>query len=862
MKKISICIIFAMIFMSLPTSAFAKEVNVCYVATDGSDSGSGTISSPFATIRKAIYFMRGKSGEKYIFLRGGEYYINSMVYMGASDSNITICAYGDEEVRISSSKSIPYSAFKKVTDENILNRIIEKEGRDLVMQVYLPDLGIKNYGIMHAGGFSVKDGNGSVPELTHNGKLMSYSAYPNPGSSNNGGYIYTDDVKNDISFSCNDERVKRYAENEDLWVLGWFIYDWAENTTPVSYEDGYFTIKTLPSSSAFRYILKNRRVRFLNVLEELDVPGEFYLDRSSGYLYIIPPEGIEQGDELRFSPDKITMFYGKSASDITFKNLIFEGTRSVAVDFYDSTGIRVEGCEFYGIGEIAVRFTRCTACGAERSYFHDIDGTCVEFDVCGDRKNLISSECYVKNCRLEKFSQYRKTQFPGISIGKSVSAGSGGCGFVISHNYFENSPYIAMWYETNDCIMEYNEFNNVCNDTSDVGAVYAGRNWSTQGNVIRYNYFHNITQINSASGYAVQAVYLDDCHSSTQVYKNVFYKCPSPALYGGGRYDTFENNMIFECKLPFVMDARGEVWDDPWIVDESNPSSLYSKLKAFDYKNGVWAERYPYLTDILEDEPKIPKHNTIKNNIEYQSAGFNIHEDVIKYGDVNNNALMSSTRFLENYDEGDFSIKDIGIIQRRVPDFEDIPFDEIGIEAYAQPEAPTVTVEPINAEYDCSDTIELSYNADSHSAEVVDNIVKWYVVENGSRVEIVNENDDFLVPGEKYAGKTLTASVTPIDSNGNLGYTTWFGNAKIRRIDYSSVISAEKSGKSIKVTNSSGVDIALKVFGVGYAYDGDRKTLNALKLIAMTVGEQAEFDIETDNVIALSGKTLEPIKIN
>ena len=129
-------------------------------------------------------------------------------------------------------------------------------------------------------------------------------------------------------------------------------------------------------------------------------------------------------------------------------------------------------------------------------------------------------------------------------------------------------------------------------------------------------------------------------------------------------------------------------------------------------------------------------------------------------------------------------------------------------------------------------------------------------------MEIVNENDDFLVPGEKYAGKTLTASVTPIDSNGNLGYTTWFGNAKIRRIDYSSVLSAEKSGKSIKVTNSSGVDIALKVFGVGYSYDGDRKTLNALELIAMTVGEQAEFDIETDNVIALSGKSLEPIKIN
>ena len=102
------------------------------------------------------------------------------------------------------------------------------------------------------------------------------------------------------------------------------------------------------------------------------------------------------------------------------------------------------------------------------------------------------------------------------------------------------------------------------------------------------------------------------------------------------------------------------------------------RLKAFDYKNGVWAEQYPYLSDILEDEPLIPKHNVIKNNAEYRSAGYSLHNDVVKYGTVENNIEISNTNCFADYRNKDFTVKEDSEIYEKIPDFTAIPFKEIG----------------------------------------------------------------------------------------------------------------------------------------------------------------------------------------
>lgn len=835
-KNLVILIAVAVLSISFSCVAKAAEVKTVYVSKNGSDLGDGSFFKPYATLQKAIEATRSFSGERYIFIRGGEYKIKSQINLTSSDKNLLICAYGDETVTFSGSSEIPYSSFARVTDKDILDRIIENSGKNNVMQVHLPDVGITSYGQITTN---------NAPSLICNKKLMRLAEYPNKGTSDNGGYLYTAEISGGNSFTCGT-RVNKYTKASDIWILGFFQHDWDETISPATLSGNRVTI-----SNGSKYgMSNNRRVRFFNMLEELDVPGEYYIDRNSGNLYIIPPEDFKSGDYLEFSTQNNRFINCYQSQNVTIKNIVFEGTLATAVNISSANNVVINGCEFYATGDPAVNISSSVNCGVINSSIHDVPARGVYING-GNRKNLTSSGCYVENCYFERFSQYRITYRPAIDIA--------GCGFLIKNNYFRDSPHFAISYSTNNATIEYNEFDKICNETSDAGAIYTGRDWSTQGNIIRYNYFHDMPKIYSTAGYEIQAVYLDDCHSATSVYKNIFYKCHSPGLFGGGRYNTFKNNMIFECTKPFVMDARGETWTTSWL-NENSGDSIYKKLKAFDYKNGIWAESYPYLVNILEDEPKVPKHNTIKNNIEYKSGGFNIHEDVYKYGDVKRNISISSTAFLKDYAGGDFEITDLDMIRKSVPEFEDIPFNKMGNYATEKQEAPKTTIVPLEPTANVGDSITLSYNSNAAFGKIADRIVMWYERVGGVWVEIPNHNKDTLVLDESYAGKTVSASVTAVDSRGNIS-STWFGSMKISEIDYSKGISVTKEGNTLKFNNTLGVNVGLTVFGPKFNAINGYKNLTALEFLSVSVGDSDDADFDSDTVIITSSKTLEPILV-
>ena len=74
-------------------------------------------------------------------------------------------------------------------------------------------------------------------------------------------------------------------------LYGYWFWDWYEEYQKVAAIDAGTQALTLAKPYSQYGYRKGQRYRAVNVLRELDRPGEWYLDRRNGKLYWLPPEG-------------------------------------------------------------------------------------------------------------------------------------------------------------------------------------------------------------------------------------------------------------------------------------------------------------------------------------------------------------------------------------------------------------------------------------------------------------------------------------------------------------------------------------------------------------------------------------------
>ncbi|OHB81924.1 MAG: hypothetical protein A2V98_13665 [Planctomycetes bacterium RBG_16_64_12] len=654
-------------------SAAASGPTVFYVATDGNDGWSGTLAEanaqktdgPFATLERARDAIRElkhggglPEGGVTVELCGGTYQRPQPFELGTEESGteaapVVYRARKGEEVRLVGGRTVP--GFEPVTDPAVLDRL-DEAARGKVFWADLKSLGIADFGSAKGGGL----------ELFFQDKPMTLARWPNEGFVHivdlvGGQPVDVRGTKGDRvgKFMYEGDRPKRWAGEKDVWVHGYWFWDWSDERHPVeSIDTERRVIAVAPPYHGYGY-RKGQWFYAFNLLAEINTPGEWYLDRQTGILYFWPPAPWESGQAV--VSVQSTLVTVRDASHVTLQGMILESARGTAVTITGSEDVRVMGCTLRNLGGWAVTISGGKQCGALNCDIYETGngGSALSG---GDRKTLTPAGHYALNNHIHHYSRWNRMYQPAISLS--------GVGNRAAHNLIHHAPHEAMAFSGNDHLIELNEIHHVCQESNDAGAIYSGRDWTMRGTLVRHNFLHHI---NGFQGRGCVGVYLDDMFCGTTIFGNVFYDVTRAAFIGGGRDSTVENNIFVDCKPALHVDARAMGWAG-YHVD----TTMTERLKAMPYQSPLWRERYPNLVNILDDEPAAPKGNLVARNVSFGGTWDGVAGQARPYVTFQDNLADQDPGFVDAANLN-FQLRDDSPVYKLVPGFQKIPVDEIGL---------------------------------------------------------------------------------------------------------------------------------------------------------------------------------------
>lgn len=403
-----------------------------------------------------------------------------------------------------------------------------------------------------------------------------------------------------IVFPC--DRASRWNFDDGIWFYGYWCHDWSESFVRGANYDAATGILRFLGHHQYGFGGKTwgfskRRFFALNSLSELDAPGEWFLDRRTKRLYVVP-QADEKSAKYVLSVMTRPFIKADGLQDAKFIGLSFAFSHAnTAVQLDNSSDVRVLDCSFGDFGGKAIQLTGRDS-SVENCRFAQLGAACIVM-AGGDRKTLKSGNLIVDGCSFRRWAQFERTYNPGVLMR--------GCGNVVRNCVFREAPHNAILVNGNNQLIESNEFDRVLMETGDAGAVYMGRNPSELGTMVRDNWFHDLGE-ESKRDYT-SAVYFDDCAWGGTVESNRFERVGRGVLVGGGNLFRIDGNSFSECSIAIHVDSRGKVWKR-WTED---PEWFAKSIRPF--LGDEWRSAYPALEATLSDDPAAPWNNKIRGNV-------------------------------------------------------------------------------------------------------------------------------------------------------------------------------------------------------------------------------------------------------
>jgi hypothetical protein len=494
----------------------------------------------------------------------------------------------------------------------------------------------------------------------------------------NHGFAQVVDRVTDTSFSYAGDWPSRWSTAPDPWLHGFWKYAWADCHLPATKIDATNHVITLGGDPGYG-IAANQPWRAYNLLEEITQPGEWYLDRKTGLLYLYPPSDLGSAEILVSLLANPLITLG-GAGFVAIEDLTLEAGRGGLVQIDGGSDNVLDGLVLRNAGAFGASISG-TRNGIRHAVIHDTGGTGVTLGG-GDRPSLTLGANFVENSDIHHFGRWEWTYRPGVNMS--------GAGQIIRRNRIHEAPHSGILYGGNEHLIERNELFATNQFSSDAGAIYAGRDWGARGNVIRNNFVHDLATW--FAGYGVHGIYLDDCLSGIRVEGNLLYRITGNGiLHGGGRDDLMLGNLMAHTGTALAADSRCFEWrPDAGPNDTPGDSwNLLEKLNAVGYQKEPWRSRYPECAAIPNDWDAIidanatwlyPEGSKFSRNAGWQNDAWTSGSGTTftHYAEMADNQELATSPFV---DEAALNLAlSPGSAIFAIPGFQDIPFASIGIE--------------------------------------------------------------------------------------------------------------------------------------------------------------------------------------
>jgi hypothetical protein len=664
----------------------------------------------------------GQSGPFEVMVREGAYPVGKPLFFGAMDSGVVYRAAEGERVRLTGGTVLEKRSFKRCTDKFFLNRLADPAAGRKILVTDLRKHGVTEFGeaVRHAWGANMEPPDRIPPVMLYiGGERMHLARWPNideqspymvykhytaeprplkgyevkiqsildhtqlPGEVTLSRVIDPGDAAGKKghsgrggTFEVAFDRMKHWNDIGNVWLDGVLGSTWEWSYNRIASVDVAKKQITL-AYPELNGIARGASVRlphfyFENIPEELDAPGEYWIDRERGLLYLYPPENAD-GD-IVLATLSGPMIHAKKTSGLRFEGLELECGRHVGVQVEECDGIVIDRCRIAnftrGGVDVDARNVRVI-----NSHIHGTGAFGVRLRG-GSLTTLEPANNEVVNCHIHDFGWEQKSQQPGVA--------AYGVGHRIAHNEIHDATHFAILIRrANDVVAEFNEIYDLPKyHKFDGGSFYIGTGERPQsrGLVVRNNYFHDVPTI---------GVYPDNFSWGVEVSGNVFHKVGVKAgrapinVNGGGECRSF-NNVMIDCVQMYWQGARAkeERWFDKWNPVREKYGS--GKIEQTAYRK--YDDFRQWLGYEEKEEFFRPVSHLYNNVLYYPDNEILIEKSTSKQGikdnsnvlDARNNWSTKKDPGFVDYTNGDFRLKPDAAVFRKIKGFEAVPFEKMG----------------------------------------------------------------------------------------------------------------------------------------------------------------------------------------